>query len=87
MRELNPYQQDERAEAIRRIYENGDLPLIQQLGVRYVCLSRNERRKYQIHPRWTQLMASGQGVVFQSGEGPGDAYAVFLFDASRFSPP
>ncbi len=83
----NPYRQDERAEAIRRIYENGDLPLIQQLGVRYVCLSRNERRKYQIHPRWTQLMASGQGVVFQAGEGPGDAHAVFLFDASRFSPP
>jgi len=76
----NVYRQEKREEEIRRIYEKGDFGLVHKLGVRYVCISRNERRLYQISGRWTDLMVSGQAVAFHSGD-PDDVYSVFLFDA------
>ncbi|MEO6873844.1 MAG: hypothetical protein ABI222_03380 [Opitutaceae bacterium] len=84
--DANPYRQDNRQEEIRRIYENGELPLLNKLGIRYVCISRNERRKYQLSPRWIQLMTDKTGVVFQVGEGPDDYHSVYIFDARQLAP-
>jgi hypothetical protein len=76
----NPYRQDERQEEIRRIYEEGDLALLKKLGVHYLCVSRNERRKYTLHDRWTRFMQNSTGVAFHSGGGPEDYHSVYIFD-------
>ena len=81
----NPYRQDERQEQIRRVYENGELQLLPTLGVRYVCISRNERRKYKLAASWTRLMETQAGVVFQVGEGPEDFHSVYIFDSKQFA--
>lgn len=78
----NPYRQPGRAEQIRRVYEGGELALIDQLGVRFVSLSRAERRRYKIHPVWAELAASGRGVVFRSGR-LDEFDAAIIFDAAR----
>ncbi len=83
----NPYRQDERQEKIRRIYEKGDVGLLAKLGVRYVCISRNERRKYKLADSWTRRMARGTGIVFQAGEGPDDHHSVYIFYFPPGSPP
>lgn len=83
----NPYRQNERLEEIRRIYEAGDLTLLKKLGIDYVCVSRNERRKYQLHPSWTRFIETGTGLVFSAGEGPEDYHSVYIFDAHRLAPP
>jgi hypothetical protein len=80
--ESNPYRQPARAEQIRRVYEGGELALIEQLGVRFVSLSRAERRRYRIHPVWKELEASGRGVVFRSGR-LDEFDAAIIFDAAR----
>jgi hypothetical protein len=79
----NPYRQDERREEIRRIYEGGELDLLQKLNVRYVCISRSERHRYQLHPKWTALMKSGEAVAFHTGGGPDDGDSVFIIDAGQ----
>ena len=83
----NPYRQNERQEEIRRVYENGEIGVLRKLGVRYVCVSRNERRKYQLDPLWTRLMESETGVVFQAGDGPEDHHSVYIFDSNEFAAP
>ena len=85
--ESNPYRQDDRPQLIRRIYEGGELPLLRQLNVRYVCISRNERLEYKLHPTWTRLMNTGTGVVFQSGFSPEDSHSVYIFDCRRLPIP
>jgi hypothetical protein len=80
----NPYRQPGRAEEIRRVYEDGELSLLSSLGVRYVSLSRAERRRYRIHPIWGQLVAKGTGVVFNSGR-PDEFDAVYIFEAAKLS--
>ncbi|HNC24875.1 MAG TPA: hypothetical protein PLU52_11770 [Opitutaceae bacterium] len=79
----NPYRQDARAEMIRKVFEEGAVDLIDDLGARYVCLSRAERRKYHIHPKWNDLAAKGTGVIFSSGQGAEDTYSVYIFDATK----
>lgn len=79
----NPYRQDERAEMIRKVFEDGAVDLIDDLGARYVCLSRAERRKYHISPKWNDLAAKGTGVIFSSGQGVQDTYSVYIFDATK----
>ena len=76
----NPYRQDERGEQIRRVYEEGDLALAEKLGVRYICISRFERRKYKLHRCWLDAMAQGRAVAVHSGEA-NDGYSVFVLDA------
>ena len=83
----NPYRQDDRKEAIRRVYEEGKLEILRELRVRYVCVSRHERRKYKLNPRWEELMRTGRGVAFTSGAGPSDAHSVYIFDSSRLMIP
>ena len=78
----NPYRQPGRAEQIRRVYEGGELALIDQLGVRFVSLSRAERRRHKIHPVWAELAASGRGVVFRSGR-LDEFDAAIIFDVPR----
>jgi len=78
----NPYRQDDRAEKIRRIYEQGEFARLRELKVGYVCVSRNERRKYQLSPRWLDLMKSGT-AAFQAGEGPQDYHSVYLFEVAK----
>ena len=85
--ESNPYLQDQRHRQIRRIYEHGELALLRELNVRYVCISRNERLDYKLDPRWTQFMEKGTGVVFQSGGGPGDSHSVYIFDCRKLPIP
>ena len=82
----NPYRQDERQEQIRRVYENGELGLLPKLGVRYVCISRNERRKYKLDASWTRLMENKTGLVFQVGEGPEDFHSVYIFATRQLEP-
>lgn len=82
----NPYRQDSRQEKIRRIYEEGALHLLRELDATYVCISRNERRKHKLHPRWLELMRSGTGVAFQVGHGPDDHHSVYLFEVKRLPP-
>lgn len=81
----NPYRQDERTEQIRLIYERCDLQLLQKLPVAYVCVSRNERRKYTLHPKWAELMRREAGVAFHAGGGPEDSHSVFIFDARQLA--
>ncbi len=82
----NPYRQNDRDEQIRRIYEGGDLKLLHELGVNYVCISRGERLIYRLHPRWLDLIARRQGVVFEAGV-PEDSYSVFIFDVEKLRTP
>jgi hypothetical protein len=82
----NPYRQDEREAQIRRIYEQADLRLLRELGATYVCISRNERRKVTLHPRWIQFMKDRTAVAFHAGGGPDDFHSVYIFDA-RLLPP
>ncbi len=79
----NPYRQPGREEAIRRVYEDGDIQLLPKLGVRYICVSRKERNTYKLDARWQRLMQDESGVVFQSGEGPDDLNSVYVFDAAK----
>lgn len=83
----NPYRQDDRGEAIRRIYEDGDVELLPKLGVRYVCVSRKERNTYKLDPSWQQFMQDENAVVFQAGEGPDDRNSVYVFDARKLPSP
>lgn len=78
----NPYRQDERVATIRKIYAEGELWRLRELGVRYVCLSRNERRRYRIHPIWRELSERGEAVAWHEGE-PGDYDSVFIFDVRK----
>lgn len=80
----NPYRQDERRVQIRRIYQDWDLRPLHELGVRYVCVSRAERRRYRLHPKWRELMEKGTAVVYNYG-GPQDFESVFIFDAEALS--
>ncbi|HWA08982.1 MAG TPA: hypothetical protein VG838_05885 [Opitutaceae bacterium] len=79
----NPYRQDERAELIRRVYEDGDLTALPPLKVAYLCLAANERRRYRLSPQWTARMQSGEGVAFHAGGGPEDFESVYIFDVGR----
>ncbi len=81
----NPYRQDERGELLRRLYEEGDFAVARRLGGTWVCVSRNERRKYRLHPRWTALMRHG-AAAFHAGGGPEDHHSVFIFEVSRLPP-
>jgi hypothetical protein len=81
----NPYGDKAIGELIRRVYEEGDLSLIPNLGVDYLCISAAERRRYRLHPQWIELMKSGKGVVFQAGQ-PGDHYSVFVFAVDQLVP-
>jgi hypothetical protein len=83
----NPYRQDGREEAIRRVYEEGEVELLPKLGVRYVCVSRSERNMYKLAPRWNRLMQDEAGVVFEAGEGPDDHNSVYVFDAKKLPSP
>lgn len=76
----NVYRQNGRRAEIQRIYEEGDLALVHRLGVRYVCISANERRRYKISPRWQELQRNRTAVAFQSGALP-DFASVYIFDA------
>ncbi len=79
----NPYRQDEREAQIRRIYEQADFALLRQLDAAYVCISRNERRKVTLHPRWIQLMQDRTAVAFHAGGGSDDYHSVYIFDVRR----
>ncbi len=79
----NPYRQDEREAQIRRIYEQADFALLRELDAAYVCISRNERRKITLHPRWIQFMQDRTAVAFHAGGGPDDYHSVYIFDVRR----
>lgn len=76
----NRYRQDNRAEDIRRIYEEGDLHVLRKLNPRYVCVSRYERNRYRLHPCWQKFIAKPGALVFQAGKSD-DLNAVYIFDA------
>ncbi|HVS51870.1 MAG TPA: hypothetical protein VHD62_05895 [Opitutaceae bacterium] len=79
----NPYRQDERQEAIRRVYEEGQSAAWRALGIRYVCFSDRERLRYKLNPRWLELLRRGTGVVFHAGGGPEEGQSVYVVDVSR----
>ncbi len=79
----NPYRQNERTEEIRRIYEKDRRELLTKLGGNYLCISRVERALYHLNPAWERRMKSGNGVVFQTGEGPDDFNSIYIFDVRR----
>jgi len=79
----NPYRQDEREAQIRRIYEQADLRLLRELGATYVCISRNERRKVTLHPRWIRFMRDRTALAFHAGGGPEDFHSVYILDVRR----
>jgi hypothetical protein len=81
----NPYRQDDRGDLLRRLYEQADFAVARQLGGTYVCVSRNERRKYRLHPRWSELMQRGV-AAFHAGGGPEDHHSVFIFHLSHLPP-
>lgn len=81
----NPNRQPERPELIRRIYEGGELALLKPLGVRFVSLSRAERRRYRIHPIWQKFMENDTGVAFRSGR-PDEFDAAFIFEVAKLFP-
>lgn len=83
----NPYLQDDRAERIRRVYEDADFTQLAALGVDYVCLSGGERLRYRLSPRWMDLCQSSPALVFHNGDGPQDHFSVYLFEAIRLSAP
>lgn len=81
----NPHRVRGRREDIRLVYENNDQDALRRLDIRYVCLSRGERRRYKLHPRWDELAAGNTAVVFKSGTWQ-EHDSVFLFDARLLSP-
>jgi hypothetical protein len=81
----NPYRHDDRADQIRRVYAGGDLALLTSLGADYVCISRFERLKYEIHPRWIEKMKSAEGLRFRVGGSPEDYESVYIFETSKLS--
>jgi hypothetical protein len=80
----NPYLPPELPAKIRRFYEEGDLVLLDELDVDYICLSVTERNLYSLHPRWDQWINDPSLQVFSSGE-PTDRNSVFILDARRLS--
>ena len=78
----NPYWRANRADEIRRVYEDGDLRPVRQLGVRYVCVSRFERLHYRVNPCWRAYRDLPGVVAFHAGNA-GDPTAVYIFDAQR----
>lgn len=83
----NPYLQPSRAEQIRRIYEDAAFELLDKLNVRYICVSVNERSKYKLHYRWSEMMKSGQGIAFHAGGGIEDFESVYIFDCRALAKP
>ena len=79
----NPYRRDDQREEIRRTYEEAGFASLARLKVQYVCLSGYERLKYQLNPKWAELIARGTGVIFQVGVGPEDHESVYIFDAAK----
>ncbi len=77
----NPYRQEERADEIRRVYEDGDLQALRHLAPRYVCVSRFERLRYQVNPCWREFRRRPGAVAFHAGD-PDDPMAVYIFDAN-----
>ncbi len=86
----NPSLQPDRAERIRRVYEDADFAALRSLHVDYVCLSGGERLRYRLSPRWLALMSStpsDPALLFHAGDGPPDHFSVYLFDAARLTAP
>ncbi len=84
--DFNPHRPAGLRNAVKNVYEQDDFSALEQLGVRYVCLSRGERRRYTIHENWLRRTAAGEGVVFASGAAE-DEMSVFLIDWRRLAPP
>lgn len=85
----NPYRQDERREQIRRFYEECDFSVLRLLPARFISLSRNERRRYKLHPYWTTLLTDKRAVLFSSGR-IDEWDAAFILDAgilAKLRPP
>ncbi len=78
--ESNPYRQDGREEAIRRVYEEGDLSVLRELNPRYVCISRYERYHYKLNPCWQDFIKKPGVLLYRAGP-PGDLNAVVILDA------
>jgi len=75
------YCQPDRADKIRSIYEDAAFDLVRKMGVRYVCISNNERRDYHLNKRWLTLMNRGKAIAFHAGD-PDDEESVFIFDSA-----
>jgi hypothetical protein len=78
----NPYFDPELASKIRRLYEEGDLSLLAELAVDYVCISNTERNLYTLDPRWQEWMQNPSIRIFASGA-PNDYNSVYILDAHR----
>lgn len=75
----NPNRRPGRRQAVSDVYERADPAALRSLGVRYVCISRTERRVYRLHPLWLERMRSGDAVAFHDGE-PDEWESVYIFD-------
>ena len=75
------YCQENRARQIRSVYEDGAFDLVRKMGVRYVCISNNERRDYHLSKRWLSLMRRGKAIAFHAGNFD-DQESVFIFDSA-----
>jgi hypothetical protein len=80
------YRQDEREEEIRNVYEKGAFEMVRKLGARYICISRNERRRYTINPKWLALMQQPKAIAFRAGEAD-EFDSVYIFDAKSLPSP
>ncbi len=76
----NPYREEAREEAIRRVYEEGDLEALRRLGPRYLCVSRYERTRYRLNPCWEEFARMPGVLCFRAGQ-PDDAAAALILDA------
>ena len=84
--DFNPHRPAGLRPAVKSVYEQDDFSALEQLGVRYVCVSRGERRRYTIHENWVRRTAAGEGVVFASGAAD-DEMSVFLIDCRQLARP